>query len=185
MSIRRINLFAGPSAGKSTTAHYLVSRFKADGINAELAAEYVKSWAYINRKPKGLDQIYISAKQFHYEERNLAAGVDILISDSPVLLGVVYSEFYQCPQKVLETVDKMSDALDEKYGKGHNIFLNRHKDKVYKKEGRYQNIEESLEIDKLIFDRVTKKYGRFDRKFVDFPNRENLEKLYLDIRGDV
>ncbi len=38
----RINLFAGPGAGKSTTATWLFSQLKIAGISIELTSEYVK-----------------------------------------------------------------------------------------------------------------------------------------------
>ena len=55
----RISLFGGPGSGKSTTAARLFSELKERHYSVEHVSEYVKSWTYMNRKPKGFDQVYI------------------------------------------------------------------------------------------------------------------------------
>lgn len=44
--IRRINLFAGPGAGKSTACAQLFSRMKLAGFNVEQVTEYVDHFSY-------------------------------------------------------------------------------------------------------------------------------------------
>lgn len=84
-----INLFAGPGAGKSTTAARLFALMKEAGLNVELVTEYAKdltwdkSWEVLN------DQLLVTAEQNHRIER-LVGTVDWIITDSPILLGLAY-----------------------------------------------------------------------------------------------
>ena len=53
-----INLYGGPGAGKSTSASDLFVILKERGVNAELAREYVKRWAWERRGISPYDQFY-------------------------------------------------------------------------------------------------------------------------------
>lgn len=144
----RINLFAGPGAGKSTTAAWLFSQLKMDGVSIELVSEYVKSWACQKREVKPFDQIYLMGKQVQYEYRFLTSGVKNIVTDSPVLLSCSYTRLYS------EHLGLHEDMLGiaEKYEKAYpslNIFLNR-ENKPYQKEGRYQTEEEARKLDTII-----------------------------------
>lgn len=59
----RINLYAGPGAGKSTTAAMQFAKLKIAGHSIELVSEYVKAWAIAKRQVVGFDQIYLMGKQ--------------------------------------------------------------------------------------------------------------------------
>ena len=60
----------------------------------ELILEYIKSWVYFNRIPKGFDQFYIFSKQIQYESRCLDNGVKNIITDSPIFLSSFYANKY-------------------------------------------------------------------------------------------
>ena len=59
----RICLYAGPGAGKSTTAAWLFSQLKMQDYDIELVTEYVKQWTYTKRLPVGFEQMLILANQ--------------------------------------------------------------------------------------------------------------------------
>lgn len=143
--IRRVNLFAGPGAGKSTYAAYLFSQFKLERRNVELISEYVKSWAYEGRKILDFDQLYISAHQMRREYLTLDNGVDFIITDSPVRLGVCYAK--RSGSKIAECLEIILEEFDEKYP-SLNIFMNRGVN--YSTKGRYESLDQAKEMDELI-----------------------------------
>lgn len=154
MKIRRICLYAGPSSGKSTTSAWLFSELKArtvadqGSLKLELIQEYVKSWAYEHRKPVSYDQYLLMVTQMHWEDLPLRNGTDFIITDSPLLLGITYAKKYNTPG----WQNMINIALEfEKTYPSLNIFLDR-KDRAYVAHGRYQDINEAKEMDKLIRD---------------------------------
>jgi ATP:corrinoid adenosyltransferase len=64
-----INIFAGPCAGKSTTAAGLFYLMKVSGYNVELVTEYAKDMTWEGRHNILGDQLYILAKQNRRLER--------------------------------------------------------------------------------------------------------------------
>lgn len=141
--IRRINLYGGPGCGKSTMMASVFSRMKRDNMNVEPIMEYIKFWTFIDRKPGGFDQIYTLAKQIHHEDTRLRNGVDLVISESPVLLSAFYAYHYNQPGW-----DNLLDyalVYEMAYPALH-IFLDR-TDLVYSEVGRYHEYEQAIEID--------------------------------------
>ncbi len=165
--IRRVNLFAGASSGKSTCASKLFADLKVKHANVELVQEYIKTWAYEQKFPTGFDQVYIFGKQLRKEEVVLKNGVDTIITDSPIFLGTCYAEIYEAPAyKALREIVKVFDAAYEPL----NIFLDR--PVVYQENGRYQTHEEAKEVDLRILDILEKA----DISFVRF-SVEDYEKI--------
>ena len=85
-----INLFGQPGAGKSTGAAYIFSQLKLRGINAELVTEFAKDKVYEETKEVFNNQIYIFGKQYFRMSR-IAKKVDVIITDSPLLLSSFYT----------------------------------------------------------------------------------------------
>lgn len=84
-----INLWAGPGAGKSTTAAGLFHLFKVNDHKAELVTEYAKDLVYEKRSLD--DQLMILAEQ-NRRLRRLAGVVDWVITDSPIPLTLAYTK---------------------------------------------------------------------------------------------
>jgi hypothetical protein len=138
----RINLYAGPGAGKSTTAAMLFGKLKVLGYSIELVSEYVKAWAIEKRNVIGFDQIYLMGKQLHYEHRFLSNGIQHIVTDSPVLLSACYTKaFYPNLYVASNHMEGIIAEYEREYP-SINIFLNR-QDKEYKEEGRWQTHEEA------------------------------------------
>lgn len=151
MTTRRICVYGAPSSGKSTSAAFLFSEFKRRklGPSVELVQEYVKRYAWTGRTIRPEDQLYVFAEQLRLEEELLHAGVDLIITDSPIWLSVYYGEKIQCPytaeiQAICEKYDKKYPAL--------NIYIDR-ADRKFDPRGRYQNEAEakSMDLDLLVF----------------------------------
>ncbi len=142
-----LNLFAGPGAGKSTSAAYLFAALKQSGKNIELVTEYVKNWAYLGRHPEVFDQIYLLGKQTQ-REALLMNRVDVVITDSPVWLCAYYAERYS-PPLIRNGVESLVQGYYmQAKAEGHrhiNIWVNR--TKPYLERGRFQNEEQAKEID--------------------------------------
>jgi len=129
----RINIFAGSGAGKSATASGIHNAL-CKNYKIELVNEYIKSWAYQKRVPQSFDQCYIFGKQIHAEDSFLQAGVDHVVTDSPVLMQVFYARKhgFPCWQSLLEIATAFEAAFPS-----INIFLDR-SGIPFKEEGRYE-----------------------------------------------
>ena len=86
-----INLFGGPGTGKSTTAAHLFAIMKWQGMKVELVSEYAKELTWDGRSNVLLDQLYVLAKQNRKLERLKNHGLDFVITDSPILMGLAYT----------------------------------------------------------------------------------------------
>lgn len=87
-----INFFGAPGSGKSTLSSGLYHLLKKRGeYTCELVTEFAKDLAWEDRKQCLNDQLYISAKQNHRLQR-LNEQVEVIVSDSPLLQGLVYAK---------------------------------------------------------------------------------------------
>lgn len=138
-----VNLFGAPGAGKSTGAARIFSNLKLKGINAELVTEYAKDAVWEENKGPFKDQLYIFAQQ-NYRLTRLRDKVDVVVTDSPLLLSLLYNsnqDFYSVPFE--ELVKQVFDQYNNL-----NFFLERVK--PYNPIGRFQTEKESDELsDKL------------------------------------
>jgi hypothetical protein len=176
MSIRRINLFAGPGVGKSTAAAWLFARLKMVNIHSDLVREHVKEWAYEGRKISGFDQLWLFAEQIRREELLLRCGVEVLVTDSPIRLAVAYSHLYKYP--FAQNLIALADMFDEMYTP-LNIILKRNTSEKYCTEGRYETEEKALEADQVIRKAVIEgsiNYGFFE---IDAHDTEGLWALVV------
>jgi hypothetical protein len=135
-----VNLFASPGSGKSTTASGLFYQLKTLGVNAELTGEYAKDLTWSQRQHCLQDQIYVYGKQHHRVWR-LQKDCDLIISDSPILLGLAYAQDY--PQCFQETVHWSFNQYNNM-----NFLINRVK--PYNPKGRNQTPEESAQKHEVI-----------------------------------
>lgn len=148
MKTQIINLYGGPSTGKSTSAAFLFYLFKSQNKNVELVREYVKDcYAWEKRTISTYDQIYFLGKQSH-RESILYGKVSHIITDAPVMLGAYYAQKYSPPLLAegirAATLAFYNQAKEDGY-QHHHVFLKR--SKPYNPEGRYQSESEAKDID--------------------------------------
>jgi hypothetical protein len=139
--LKIVNLFAGPGAGKSTTAAGLFYLMKIEGFSVELITEYAKEKVYEGHFGTLSDQIYIFGKQ-QRRAKKLIGHVEYAITDSPLMLSTLYNK---------DLSDSFEDLVYETYSSYENInfFINRCK--PYVKIGREQDESEAIALDnKLI-----------------------------------
>ena len=175
-----INFYGGPGTGKSTCAAYIFYLLKAEGLNTELVREYVKDWAWEQRKISTYDQIYFLGKQIRRESM-LYGKVDWIVSDSPVMMNLYYAQKY-CTLSLSEGVRAATLSFYQQAAEdGHkhfHIFLKR--TKPYLSDGRYQSEAEALEIDLEIRNTLkTLKVPIIDSVTED----EDLFKVLTQIKG--
>lgn len=137
-----INLFGGPSTGKSTIASGLFYQLKLDGVNCEYIQEYAKDKTWGEDFETLKCQPYVTAKQF-YRLFRVMDKVEYAITDSPLLTGLVYQGF-GCNEYwekwLLEAFADFNNI---------NIFLVR-TNRKYNKAGRNQTEEEACLIDETV-----------------------------------
>lgn len=144
-----INLYGGPSSGKSTQAAGLFYEMKRIGYNVEMPYEYPKLVAWEHNTHAIKDQLYITANQ-HRNIARLYGQVDYIIVDSPILFGLIYkSKYHVVPEYPAifysNKFDEFIIDLHMHYD-SINIYLERNAD-LYDTNGRFQNIEEAIQID--------------------------------------
>jgi len=135
-----VNLFGGPGISKSTTAAGVFSLLKLHGIDCELVTEFAKDLVWEERNKTIRNQIYIFGKQNHklYRVNEI---VDVVITDSPLLLGLIYNKEENTELKNL--IKKTFDSYNNK-----NFLLRRIK--KYNPNGRLQTEEQAKELDSKI-----------------------------------
>lgn len=145
-----INLYGGPGIGKSSTAAELFVALKKREINCELVREYVKDWAWEKREIKPFDQFYFFGKQVR-KESMLFDKVDMIVTDSPVLLGGVFAEEFGTAEikSIFPSliVSYYNACKDEQVNHLHFLLK---RVKPYNPNGRYQTKQQAVEFDSKI-----------------------------------
>ena len=144
-----VNLFAGPGCGKSTHAAGVFSKLKQKSINCEYLQEYAKDKSWGEDVFTLKCQPYITSKQL-YRQYRIMDKVDVAVTDSPLLLGLVYDGF--------GSSDLFNKWVVETFGLFTNLnirLVRNASNHPYKKVGRSQTEEESIVLDnqvKIILD---------------------------------
>jgi len=134
-----INLIGGPGSGKSTTMAGVFYALKKHGVNCEMATEFTKDKVWEEEYRIMDDQLYIVGKQFHRVCR-LIEKVDVVIMDTSILSSIIYDK---TKSKALK------DLCWEQFQRFDNLVFFIDRDDVkYQTEGRRENLEQSLAIDK-------------------------------------
>ena len=135
-----INLYAGPGCGKSSSMATIFSELKWLGVNCEMAPEFAKEKVWEKSTNILNNQVYVFGKQFNTIFR-LEGQVDVIITDSPLLLSIIYGK---------DESPKFKDFVLEVFNRHDNMnfFLERLKE--YNPKGRLQTFEEAKEKDKEI-----------------------------------
>jgi hypothetical protein len=137
-----VNLYGGPGCGKSTGMAYLFSHLKMAGVNCEMVPEFAKELVWEERFKTLSDQIYVFGKQ-QKRIKMLEGKVDVVITDSPLLLSLHYgkdlsSSFNQLVFETYSQYDCMSFLLKRV--------------KEYNPNGRMQTEDQAKDIDVALID---------------------------------
>lgn len=164
-----VNMFAAPGSGKSTTAAGLFHELKSIGINAELATEFAKDAAWADRHKVFQDQFYIFGKQ-HHRLHILKDDVDVIITDAPLFLGVIYAEdnYPYCFKQTVSWAFNQFNNL--------NFLLKR--TKKFNPKGRHQTEAESDALQEVIRSTLDEYEVPY---FVTEGNKVGLEIIYKKV----
>lgn len=139
-----INLVGGPNTGKTTTALGLTYFMKLAGLRVKYVQEYAEDMVYEERANILDDQLYILAKQNRRLHR-LRNETDYIITDSPLILGKVYSKN--------GGTQEFRDLLNTYWDSYDNVTYYHPRDTsfAFQQQGRVQSDHEAcLQIDRLI-----------------------------------
>lgn len=138
-----VNLFGGPGSGKSTLASGIFCRLKQLRCNVELVTEYAKELVWEDNTTALDNQLYVFAQQHHRISR-LLNKVDVIITDSPILLSMYYGS-------VLDNITFRKLVLEMHNGLDNfNLLLSRNNKVTYEPTGRIHTEGESVGIDTSI-----------------------------------
>lgn len=134
-----INLYGGPSAGKSTVAAGLMAVLKDMGVLTELVGEAAK-WEVWEGRGAGLaiSQLRLFGTQVFRLLALEAAGVEVAVCDSPLLLNRIYGAAEpQC----------FHDLVTHYHRRWASLEVMLHRVKPYDPRGRMQTREEAEQLD--------------------------------------
>lgn len=170
-----INLFGGPGVGKSTLAAGLFWFFKTNRLTLkhsyviELVREFAKDLVWAQDLYTLKNQVYVTSTQYH-RMYVLNGKVDMAITDSPLLLGLLYGDYPASYKPYLLDLHNTFNNL--------NIFIER---KVpFEQEGRQQNEIEAIDKDREIKNILTENNIEFII-YNELFSYESLRKLSLNI----
>jgi hypothetical protein len=133
-----INLFAGPGAGKSTTAAGLFYLMKRKNYNVELITEYAKELTWKKDFVTLANQEKVTEEQFRRQDI-LKKDVAWAITDSPLLCGLLYGDLSDL---------ELRRKIFEMYNMFENEVFYIMRTKPYNPIGRNQTEEEAKIKDK-------------------------------------
>ncbi len=115
--------------------------------------EYIKEWVWEERKVKPGDQTYFFAKMARKERQYMAQEVDLIVTDSPLILTHFYGNKYDKYEQEFNTslaMLKQQHAITKGYGYHVDHYFIERGDRNYDEAGRNESFAEAVEIDNEI-----------------------------------
>lgn len=137
-----INFFGEPGAGKSCASAYVFYSLKKLGYNIEYLQEFAKQKLYENANKVFSCEPYIFGKQL-YRLKSIGDNVDIVVTDSPLLLPHFYEQDENFKKLLLQLELNCFNSFNN-----INYFIVRNH--TYQQNGRFQTEDEALQINNEI-----------------------------------
>ena len=138
-----VNLFAGPGAGKSTVMAGIFYKLKQAGIFAEMAHEFAKDLIWQQSTYLLANQLYVMSEQYKRIWMLVNAKVDVIVCDSPLLLGIIYD---------LDQDEMLRQLFIAKHAEFNNVNYFVERPEIFCSEGRIHDEEQSLIKDKTVLE---------------------------------
>lgn len=170
-----VNFYGQPSAGKSSSAMQVASYLKNRGCNVEYVNEFAKELVYAKRLHEMANQVFMFASQYKkMDDVDRYEKVPMIITDSPILLGLVYSDH-------LDYFEELSALIRKIHPKYENIDVMVRRVKPYNPSGRNQTEAES---DALV-QKVRSLIPKFDYEIDgDEESQRKFAQFLLETYGD-
>ena len=153
-----VNIFGGQGAGKSTTMASVFAKLKNNEIDCEMCSEFAKELVWEKREETFKDELYIFAKQNHRLFR-CNGKVDVIVTDRPLIMSVVYNEFYGKQTK--DWNDAYNKLVIETFNGYNNLNIYLNRVKAFNPNGRNESEDQAVEFDrrfKLMLDKYKVPY---------------------------
>lgn len=144
-----VNLYGGPGAGKSTIAAGLFAHMKMEGHIVELVTEVARDEINSGNPHMLKYQDWIFAHQHHRISRLAERGIEYVITDSPLLLMLIYAEDVWATKSYLRSFKAFVLDVDDTYH-SFNYFVQRQNEFEDKDRGRVHTLNEAIAIDDKI-----------------------------------
>lgn len=166
-----IDIYGCPSSGKSTLAAFLFSQLKMKNVKCELVTEFAKDLVWDNCHDALHDQAYLFGNQYHRLLR-LEGKVDIVITDSPLMLNAIYNK----DDKLGEEFNRLVINVSKKFN-SLSYFLSPFNNS-FEEIGRVHSNNESKSISSKILKML-------NDENIDFKMINHDEKSYMKIIGEI
>lgn len=139
LTLKVINLWAGPGVGKSTLAAGLFNLMKSLDHSVELVTEFAKDVTWEKNYGTLQNQLVVLAEQDR-RLRRLEGQVEWAITDSPLPIGLVY---------MTPEYNFLRDVMPHIFGRYHNyhVLVCRNPDRPFHEEGRNQKLDAATKLD--------------------------------------
>lgn len=142
-----VNLLGGSGLGKSTLAAGVFAELKMRKQHCELVREYVKELAWAGKAVGPFGQSIIYGRQLE-RETDLYNKVDIIVTDSPLILCPVYQNHYAGHDTIKHVIfNDLKTARDQNV-EHINFLLDRQKE--FDTRGRYEDEATAKLIDSKV-----------------------------------
>jgi nicotinamide riboside kinase len=142
-----VNLLGGSGLGKSTIAAAVFAELKMRKQHCELVREYVKELAWAGKVVGPFGQSIIYGRQLE-RESDLYNKVDIVVTDSPLILCPVYQHHYSGHDTVKHAIFKDLETARSQGVNHVNFLLDRQKE--FDQRGRYEDESTAKLIDQKV-----------------------------------
>lgn len=174
-----VNFYAGPGCGKTTAALELTAALKKAGYNVEYVSEYAKELVLEKRFDELQNQQRVTDEQYHRLDR-LRGSVDMIVTDSPVLLGLIYGEG-KIDAEYSEKIRQYYDSFEN-----FDMLMVRNRSGGYQTEGRLETEQEAIARDVQIETMLKKQnifFGRYKRDDIE-KTVERITQTYNRLYGE-
>lgn len=167
-----INFVAAPSIGKTLISSLVFAELKTEHKSCELVQEFAKQLIWQEKFEELNNQRYVNSEQYK-KLKCLKGKVEYIITDSPLLLGIIYnkekenSHKEQIRKMILDNIDEFNNIY---------IFLERNEDFPFEQNGRIHNEEQS----KYIQQELKKLLDELNIKYLSVKSSKNNLKKIID-----
>lgn len=142
-----VNVYGASGVGKSILATHLTNQMKLRGVKAEYCREWIKELVLKGENICKIPQKEITINQAKLQDMYLNSGAEVVVTDSPLLLGKLYGrDDFSITDALLGGLQPDNVALV-------NILLvHDEKNVTYQEFGRVESFDESLSNQNILID---------------------------------